>query len=307
MAAGPHGDHQEIPLIKRVLRKLKNKYQGKQTVFVQPDAFRNWSFDLYLRRDQKAKFWHSIVSGQFPDPSRSNHKHLLVCALHKSASLHITDLLGTNLKLTNFQIGFNRRGGNVYFPRLMALPHIGQSTISHSHALPTEDIVQAIRTYNLHVVVLTRGILDALVSRRDMVVKNKGTVELTTPASIEHFLAQDNETQLDLTIEMFAPEFCNFVSAWKSAVKTHGLPITFITYESFLEDACEMVDQVARSVGISFDAEIARKAVDQRDEGVRINFNKGGTGRGRDEMSSSQVDKVYEIGRRFGLTEAEIG
>lgn len=293
-------------MIRSLLRDLKNAISGKHTLFMEPDGFRNWGFDLYLPRSEKENFWKSTIAGEFPQRATSSTNHVLVCALHKSASLHITELLSQCLTLQNFQLGFNRKGGNVYFPRVMALPYLRTSTISHSHALPEPDIVQGIETFGLTPVVLTRGILDALVSRRDMVVKNAGTVELLHKEAISHFLAASSEKQLEITIDLFAPEFCNFVSAWKNASVEHGVPVTFITYEQFVSDPFELVQAVANAAKVAIDDKVVMQILEKNTK-TRINFNRGGTGRGREEFSEQQIERVVEIASRYALSENEIG
>ena len=225
--------------------------------------------------------------------------NVLLCAQPKSASLYITQLIADSLSLRNFQIGFNLGGGSLYFPRLLAAKFENEDTISHCHESPNNSLLLMIKNYNFRPIILTRNLSDTLISRKEMLVKDKHTSELLSPQAINKYLSSNDEYQLDLIIDIFAPIYINFYTGWKSVTKSTDIKPLFITYEELLTSQSDLVAKVAKFLNRDFDNEITNKKIKNIMEKGGINFNKGVAGRGLKLMNENHLKKIKQLAVKF--------
>lgn len=258
---------------------------------------RNWSLPLNVPPELKQAFTKSVFEGTLDVPIDSVFRSILLCAQPKSASLYLTQLLALSLGYDNHQIGFDSRGGNVYFPRLIAARFRDRNTISHCHAEPTTLTLKMIKTLGLQPIVLTRNLVDTLVSRRDMMVRDGWANEMLPNKAVGMFMNGSDTYQMDVIIELFATKFINFYTGWEQLKTDHAIKPIFISYEEMIADEPALICRVAKAI----DHHVSRPQVEKISSEIRgiggINFNKGVIGRGREHLTEGHIDDLRRKAR----------
>lgn len=304
------------------------------------DLDRDWDLHLNLPAEHlKALkafpdyFWFigNVLSGFVDTVVDTQRKNVLFCAQPKSAGLYLVQLLASALGLTNYQVGFNKNAGEVYYPRMLCAKYSGLDTISHCHAAPSRSLISIALKLRFRPLVLTRNLLDTLVSRRDMLIRDVSrdrtgsdggagedaqrimdvTInppEILSPAAIRRFLDAPAEGQMDVVIDAFAGQYINFFSSWKTFEGTLTLRPCFITYEELAANEPALVRRVAQWLEVECDDERTRSVSTSIRQLGGINFSKGVAGRGAASVTAKQVDRLRQIARSFGCEdEAYLG
>jgi hypothetical protein len=260
---------------------------------------RDWSIDPRLTPEQSKVVLLEALDGGGKLELRGPHPNVILCALPKSGSLHAAELLACALGLKNHQIGFQRRGGTIYYPRLLLAKFIAGGTLSHCHQPPTPDALELFQRLGLRPLILTRSIPDALVSRRDMLARDRWCSNLLTPLAHERYFALPRERQLDVVIDLFAPEYLGFAIGWR-ALRGDAMRPIFARYEDLATDEVGFVESVAAGLELSCAAEHVRAiSAEIRDQGG-INFSTGRVGRGREEFSQAQLERLRHLAQVLG-------
>lgn len=266
---------------------------------------RNWNLDYNIVPSQfKRAFIRSALSGT-PDLNlriEGIKVNAILCAQPKSASLYLTQLLSLCLGLRNYQIGFDNKGGEIYYPRLLAAKFAKNQigTISHCHAAPTPTVLKMIDYLNFRPLILTRNLVDTIVSRKDMLIKDKFAGNILSSDAMRKFIHGSLEYQIDVIIDLFANEYINFYSGWDAHRGNTRLRPIYITYKEMLEDEVSLISRVADELNLSVTpAEIKRNSIDIKNAGG-INFNKGVSGRGAQVISKKQIEILRMKAQMFG-------
>jgi len=261
---------------------------------------RDWNLDIAVPEEERDAFLRSVMAGKLDHAVRNDRLSVLLCAQPKSASLYITQLLSHCLGLRNHQIGFDEKGGRIYWPRLLAAKFTGENTISHCHAEPDPDTLKMIASLDLRPVVLTRNLLDALVSRRDMLVRDRWTASLLSKGAVEAFAKASSEVQMDVVIELFAHIYINFQAGWSQHRDDEAMRPIYITYGDLIDDETAMVERVAKGLGVEVSRERIRDVSAKISKAGGINFSTGVVGRGRGQISDRQIEVLREKAGRLG-------
>ncbi len=261
---------------------------------------RDWEMDISVPEERKEEFLRSVLRGRLNFPVQNERTNILLCAQPKSASLYIVQMLALALDFENHQIGFNRSGGEIYYPRLLAAKFTGTDTISHSHAPPTPLVREIITTLDFRPLVLTRNLLDALVSRRDMLVREEWAPHMFSREAMETFLEGSGEYQMDVVIDLFAHSYINFYVGWDRHREDPELNPVYITYQELVEDEPGMVRRVASELGVEVNEKEVRRLSEKIEEAGGINYNQGRTGRGREQLTGQQLAVLREKARMLG-------
>ncbi len=253
------------------------------------------------------EFNHIAIDGSISRATfTGKKKNILLCAQPKSAGLYFTELFSQVFSYRNFRIGFNHRGGSIYFPRAMSLKFCNRNTISHCHNDPDPNTLNIISNLNLKPIVLTRNLPDALVSRRDMLVKDKWAFNICSRNAINKFLQADNEYQMDLIIDLFAASYINFMSSWFELKKDKSLNILFISYKEINQNKIGLLKKTAKWLGENFNQKHSQIIIDKLNAEGGINFNIGKIGRGQTYLNQKQIQRLKELTRKMGGKVSEI-
>lgn len=263
---------------------------------------RDWDVSSTLPEKTKEAAIQSILSGKVSTNFNSTNQTVVLYAAPKSASLYLTQLFSSTLEFKNFQIGFDEKGGETYYPRLLQAATIDLDTISHCHNTPTPQICNLIDKLNITPIILYRNLLDSLVSRRDMLINSGWATYFLSKQAINKFINGSEEYQLDVTISLFADEYLNFFTSWKEYAKSNHL--LFITYEELLDNESNLVKKVGDYLGIDY-SEKKLEEVSQKIKSIGgINFNKGTADRGANLFSTSQINRIREKANYFECSDA---
>jgi hypothetical protein len=269
-------------------------------------AQRSWFVSANIPAAHADAVMKSCMGG-IPDLTLSGpHANVLLCALPKSASLHVTQLLAHSLGLANVPVGFDKRGGRSYYPRLVLAKYAGGPTISHCHNPPDPFTRKVVERMGFRPVVLTRNLLDALVSRRDMSVDSPAATGILSPRAFQRFLDAPEERQLDVTIDLYAPTYINFAASWREHAGDPSLRPIFATFDEMKRDEVAMVERIAAELGLSFDRARTKETSEKirAAGGVHVSpRGKGRSGRGRASLSPAQIERLRAMAIAFGCSD----
>jgi len=225
--------------------------------------------------------------------------NLLLCAQPKSASLHLHSMLSQAIDLEQHEVGFNFKGGLLYYPRLLAAKFLRKNTISHCHETPNGNLLEMVSEFDLKVIVLYRNLADALISRLEMLCRDQYCYELLNPAAVRAFVAASPEKQRDTIIELFCGSYLNFYTAWKNVEKANTHPLLFINYEEVRDNPMEVINELSKWAKVPRRTKQGEEKL--RYNAMRINFNKGVSGRGRQLFNSCQQNRIRMLAEMYQL------
>ena len=232
----------------------------------------------------------------------SDNTNILLCAQPKSASLYMTRLLSGSLNLTEHKIGFNNSGGAVYYPRLMAIKFVTGNTISHCHAEATPQMIQMIKNLHFRPLILTRNLLDGIVSRRGMLIRDKWAGNILSPLAMQRFLDGTDEYQLDVIINLFADGYINFYTGWEQYRSDSEMRPIYITYQEMIDDELGLISRVAMESGININPEQAKRVSAEIKQSGGINFSAGVPGKGKITLNARQISELRRKALMLGCT-----
>ena len=218
----------------RFLEKFKNYLKKNFLSFFNSRiryTYRNWDSNISSFSSNKRNKYFNIISSGTLDHTFpvDQTKNILICGQPKSASLYITQLLSFSLDLDSRWIGLDKKSGSIYYPKILEVKFLNKNTISHCHASADNHTLKIIKNLKLQPLILTRNLLDSLLSRRDMLIKDKNNF----PIKFEKFDSSNIEYQLDCIIDIYASSYISFYSGWKNLDEKDKEIVNpfFITYE----------------------------------------------------------------------------
>ena len=256
--------------------------------------------------DQHARFVESALLGETSLGVKTEYSNLLLCALPKSASLYTTQFLAHCFGLKNHQIGFDRSGGRIYYPRLLGAKFRGAGTISHCHAAPDRATLRMIEVLDLQPLVLTRDLRDALVSRRTMLTRDGYTGGMLSRQAMQRYQAADDVDKLHTVISLYGPEYLNFLAGWEDRRGQGERPPVFLTYEDVTADDVNTVRRIGRELGLEATEDRIREVRETIQRLGGINLTRGGPGRGAEAFLPEHEERLRDLAERLGC-EAALG
>lgn len=224
------------------------------------------------------------------------HECIVIACMPKSGS---TFLLNTLSLLTGFKTCFPTSGAgrddqNLYLPALIEL--YGKQGVCQLHLKATERNLDLIDQFSIKTIVLVRNIFDVVVSYRDH-LHNESTLAPIVWAN-EQFFELDDTSQLDLIIELAIPWYINFYVSWFSASKEGIINPVWLTYEELTTNPQSTLRRIMDAFGIDkteVEIQESLEKVDRR----KIRFHKGVSGRGRQQLSDTQIQRIIDLTRFY--------
>jgi len=257
----------------------------------------NWNMKFVVPDDLQQDFFNSVCAGSLYWKVFTNYNNVLFCAQEKSGSHHLNLLLSLALGYHSHPIGYNQKGNKIYFPRVLAAKFMDKNTISRCHAPNDIDVTLLISNLDLIPLVLTRNLLDALVSRCDHVKRTNVGDDIKSMTAFRKFYRGDDEYQLDLVIEMYANKFINFFTSWEA----YSGEVIWITYEEMLADEVGLVHRVADALECDEVGDVKEISHEIRKAGG-ANLNKGIPGRGKELFNDRQKEEIWRRADILGCT-----
>ena len=257
---------------------------------------RDWNIYLDVDNDTMSDYATLAIDGRYATLTpKDDFRRIILAGLPKSASLYLETLIATTFNLHRHQIGYDHRGGTVYYPRVLAMPLIQRDMLAHCHADATR-LLPMIRPLGLKVIALTRDLFDVIVSRRDMLLKDK-RVEGVTDRALAHFRELEEREQYDFVMDVFLAEYVAFIASWWEEAQAGSEDVLHITFEEMMTDRKALMQRLGRELDLPFDDTVYEIASGTFQ---RVNFNKGVAGRGA-ALSAAQRQRIHDAASRYGL------
>ncbi|WP_251963084.1 hypothetical protein [Salinibacter ruber] len=208
-----------------------------------------------------------------------DHHNVIICAQKKSASTFLLNFLGESLSYEVFGIGFDRGGGHLYYPRALAAKFQDNPTVSRCHEPAHWYTVDILDALNFDVIVLTRNLLDAIVSLCDHYsnydCEYGVSEEMISSKSFGEFKNSNRQKKISIIIDTCARDYINFYMSWRDKVVKDRLNVSYVRYK----EVSEKPEKVLKNLN----TKKAKKSEPKKiiSEG-RANYNKGVKGRGND-------------------------
>ncbi len=248
--------------------------------------YRDFSMELDFSKENERQYYNSAILGIQNVEVKTEFNNVLYCAVSKSGSLYMCDLLSRAIGYHNHQIGYNLGGGEVYYPRLLGAKFLGKNTVSHCHRKLDHNTYENIQNLDLRLIVNTRNFLDSLLSRCER-MKTKNPLNPLTGSGYDKYVEGDFEYKLDTAIELFANEYLMFFAGWDAYDKE----VIRTTYEEMLADEVGLVHRIAAELGTAVVRDVEEISREIKEAGG-IGFNFGISGRGRKAFNDRQKAEI---------------
>lgn len=248
---------------------------------------------------------NSILSGEVDDIKDNKYVTAVLFGMPKSASLYTTEVIKTAFDYKRIVIGPDNRNGEIYYPNLLKAKIKSMHTISHCHNSPTPYIMKVIGALQIKPIITYRNLLDVIVSRRDMLLKDKWAGPLLSEYSMRKFLDSDEEYQFDMIIELFVNDYLNFFVGWKKAASERNYLV--LNYSSLIDDSVGYFKEIGKYLAKNTtpDIESIKLAIRYYDSRGGVNFNVGKRGRGLQKLSDNNIKKVSKKAKLFNCYDSE--
>lgn len=170
----------------------------------------------------------------------------------------------------------------------------GVNKIAQEHCRAMPHNLAIMQAYDMDVVVLVRNIFDSLVSLRDMLLDDTSGPSM---ALFQNGLSGLSvERQFDAVISKWAHWQLDFYVSWVQAFEQHRISGTIWTYEALMADKPASIKDILEQTGHDITLDQARDCVASVEaDKIRSRLNVGISGRGRSEMSQSQIDAIQSL------------
>lgn len=215
-----------------------------------------------------------------------------IACMPKSGSSWLLNVLSTltGFPRSAYNFAFLQNEQELYLPAMIA--DARTDGVIQQHCRATAANVQLMQAFSIRPVVLVRNLFDTLVSLTDFYASG---------ATINTFFHRDFGTfdrtrQLDLVIDHYSSWYLQFVASWAMAEEEQRLEITWLTYEDMMADKKAAITRLSEFYGLEkSDAQIEGTLAQVEGEKYNNRFNKGIAGRGEQELSAEQKDRIRRL------------
>lgn len=223
---------------------------------------------------------------------------LFVTAMPKSASTFVVNTLAEATGFTRMFLGYDHLNEqDLYLPQL--LDGWSMDLVCHQHTRATRPNLALLEGLEIRPIVLTRNLPDALVSLCDHLERE--TTETPILQVGADFAARSRSERLDLVIDLAAPWYLQFLAGWKRAERSGASAPFWLRYEDVTADPGGSLAPILSTLGIGAEG-LEQAAGQARGAGSRL--NKGVAGRGTQELSAAQRDRLGRLAAHFPETRA---
>ncbi len=218
-------------------------------------------------------------------------KTIFISALPKSGSTFLVNALAQVTGYQNFFLGYHQLNEqDLYLPNL--IDAWSMNVISHQHTRPSAPNLDLMDQFGIRPVILTRNAYDAMVSLTDHLERESPQTPLLNVPS--DFMARHRAERLDMVIELALPWYIRFVAEWRGADRD----CLWLRYEDLITDGTGVIGQILAFHGLTKDTAAIEAALIQA-RGGSSRFNKGGAGRGEEELSDGQKARIDALTRHY--------
>ncbi|QDU71749.1 sulfotransferase [Mucisphaera calidilacus] len=242
-------------------------------------------------------FWQEAQLKALSDALRGGlppNREILIAANPKTGSSLLFNAIARILDRPQTQVvySFDNPEQDLYLPQLTR-DCLLRTGVAKLHVCATPANVALLRAFNMTPLVQTRNLFDVIVSARDHVVKDLSDTTDQSPVSLS-IRAMEPEAQIDAIIDLHLPWYLRFYAGWRAAADEGSVAVHWIDYDDLIADQAGEVRRALDFLRVDYDADRVGPVL----EGLRpgeTRFNVGRPGRGRELLTSGQVDRVRRM------------
>lgn len=228
-----------------------------------------------------------------------SHKHscILLACMPKSGSTYLSSILAQMTGSGKYwpTYGSGRNEQELYLTSLIEL--YGKRSVCQLHVRATDANLHLINKFSIRPIVLTRNIFDLIVSMRDHIEREDERISMAY-LSKEYFRLGGKE-KLDLLVDLIGPWYINFYVSWFIAIRDQLVPSAiWLTYERLIGDPKHEVRKVADYLQYEIEDDTVEETLKGIDRS-RIRYNKGRKGRGVEELTIEQQERIRRLCRHY--------
>lgn len=229
-------------------------------------------------------------NGQAGSRVFDNVPKVLIACMPKSGSTWFTSLMERGFGLPSMRCYFQPDRNEQEIDTLALFQSLGKEVIFvQQHVRASETMLRLCHAFSVKIIYLTRHIDDAIVSFRDH-LENESTVAPMFYMEPEWFSSLSKTRQMDFLIDHCVPWYLNFSVGWIRARQFAPEAIFPIQYEKLVSDPSKVIGEISQFLGRP--CHIDPAFLEQRN-GIR--FNKGRVGRGKEELSEFQQQRIRAL------------
>ncbi len=224
-------------------------------------------------------------------------KYVVIACMPKTGSTFLNKVL---VELTGYQYqdlcSYGKQNEpDIYLPVIVDAFRF--KSITQQHMRATDGNLNILNSYSISPIILVRNIFDIVVSIRDHL--HKESILGFILHLNEEFFKLDEETQLDMIIEMALPWYFNFMASWHDACSSGRISALWMTYERLFADKPIALRTILDFYGMQFTDKEIESALNNTigKQGTRL--NKGVPGRGQDILTEEQKMKIISYARFY--------
>lgn len=169
--------------------------------------------------------------------------------------------------------------------------HLKSNSLTKLHCRLDGPGIETIKKFKTKNICLVRNLYDIIVSLYDHHTEIGWERTIFKPMVNE----LSKSELLDRLISYYIPRFILMYCSWIYAQKEFGIPIYFLKYEDFIIDKQQELSKSLDFYNIDYDTS-KFKGNYKKD-----NFNKGVSGRGKEQLNSNQIKKIDEYLNEMSL------
>jgi hypothetical protein len=214
----------------------------------------------------------------------------VLVALPKSSSTYSTQVLAKILGATVYQDLVTQ---DRCTPKDISLPGLinarDRATISQLHLTATGANLRILRNFRIPTVILLRNLFDIVVSLRDHMNTNPYFSSVLIP---EDYAALGEADKLDYVVDTAVPWMITLYTSWVQAMARGDASGTFVYFEEMVRDPIPFFSAICEGFGRAVTAADIERGISEVQASKATRFNVGKAGRGMEELSGPQVDRI---------------
>jgi hypothetical protein len=231
-----------------------------------------------------------------PVISSRRHRTVWIAAPLKTGSTWLSYIMSQLLRWQDQSVAPNRgrREQEITVGR-MFLECRENVFLPHTHTKATDTTVDFVVEYDVDVIIPHRNMFDTVVSVRDHLT-NYGVH--IPPAFIPvSFRSAPKDEQYNIITELIVPWYVNFYASWGYSMAQHPLRVSFVQYESMLQDPHQCIAQILRNISVERSPDSIKSAIIAASHaGTRYNIGKKGRGLTElDEMQRTRIASKFSV------------